>query len=204
MLTIINLLLDLLFPPRPSEREIRHLNQNNIGDLYRPGVHEGMIYLLPYQKDSVKALIQENKFYDNSRAATLLAQTLETWLKTQTAETIMLIPIPLSSERHQERGYNQVSHILEKVSTNEKVTVREDLLIRSKHTLPQTDLERSARLKNIAGAFQFIPPRIGLTQKIYVIVDDVTTTGATLRVAKAALTPHLPPYATVICLALAH
>ena len=204
MLTILNLLLDTLFPPRPTERVVRNLTEKNIQSLYKSSMHEGILYLLPYQHESVKALIQENKFHNNQTAATLLSIALASWLATQKPEPIVLIPIPLSTERQRERGYNQVANILKTLTPSANVITDEELLKKVKHTTPQTSLARNKRLKNMSGAFQCYLPETPLIRATHVIVDDVITTGTTLRAARAALAPHLPPHSHIICLALAH
>ena len=204
MLTILNLLLDTLFPPRPTERVVRNLTEKNIQSLYKSSTHEGILYLLPYQHESVKALIQENKFHNNQTAATLLSAALASWLSAQKSEPIVLIPIPLSTERQRERGYNQVVNILKNLPPTVQVTVDENSLKKIKHTIPQTTLARNERLKNMVGVFQYSLPETTLAKATYIIVDDVITTGTTLRAARTALLPHLPLNTQVICLALAH
>lgn len=162
-------------------------------------------YLLPYKEVVVEALIKENKFYQNSRAAFVLAKVLEDWLANKSGE-IVIIPIPLGKKRQRTRGYNQVTEILKKLPLSEKYSTSPDLLHRNTETLPQTDLQRTERLKNIIGAFSCseITSLENYSGKTLVIVDDVVTTGSTLEVARATLAPHFPPETKIICLALAH
>ena len=67
----------------------------------------------------------------------------------------------------------------------------------------QTSLTREERLKNVTGAFSIAIEKAPVIagQRI-LLIDDVATTGATLRAAKAALLPHQP--AAITYLALAH
>lgn len=197
---ILSSFLDFIFPPRPYAKIVRSLTTlprtyNSFGTV---------IYLSNFANPAVKATVVENKFHANQEASHLLAELLEEWLKRQTGEMIM-IPVPLSRTRMKERGYNQVSEILN-IITSDKVAVREDMVKRVKDTLPQTSLSKNERLENVKGAFS-INENVDfklLASKTIVIVDDVVTTGATLGAVKAELSTHLPASSKVITLALAH
>jgi ComF family protein len=162
-----------------------------------------MTYLLSYQHNVVTALITENKFHHNEKAAQLLAGVLEDWLVTLPADSI-LVPIPLSSERKNSRGYNQVEEILRHVSSTWKSQTITNLLVRTRHTEAQTSLGRNERLTNINGAFAINHTYLEtVTASTIVIIDDVVTTGATLKAAEAKLRPLLP-HTRIILLGLAH
>ena len=72
---------------------------------------------------------------------------------------------------------------------------------RVRDTRPQTELARNERISNMRKAFIIKQPQ-QIVGKHIVLLDDVTTTGATLHAAKAALLLHHP--ASVTCIALAH
>ncbi len=78
------------------------------------------------------------------------------------------------------------------------------MLVRTRHTPPQTELDRAQRLKNLHGAFTInargVPNTISSLHIL--LLDDVMTTGTTLRSAKAALATLRP--ASITCVALAH
>ena len=204
MLTILYKLLDFIFPPRDTQQRVRELSYKIVSPLYSLRVHESIHYLLPYQTETVRALIKENKFYGNTQAAALLAGTLAQYLKETPNRSVVLVPIPLSTLRKKTRGYNQVEQILRQLPPLAGVTINTAVLSRTKDTLAQTTLQRQARLKNMKGAFIAKAPKDLFEQCTIVIIDDVVTTGATLRAARASLVAHLHPSATIICLALAH
>ncbi len=199
MLNIITYLLDALFPPRESELVVRTVTDTTLPALYKPGTHLHIEYLSHFQQPSVHALITENKYYANRRAAVLLAQLLTRHLKD--TDRCVLLPIPLHSKRERERGYNQVTVVLQESS----YTVEKNLITRIKYTPSQTQLQKSERLKNIKGAFSV---DVGSLREYkdthFILVDDVVTTGATMAAARAALAPHLDPTCTLTCLTLAH
>lgn len=204
MLTIVHKLLDFIFPPRDTQQRVRELSYESVSPLYRLCVHESVHYLLPYQTETVRALIKENKFYGNTQAAALLAGTLAQYLKETPNRSVVLVPIPLSTLRKKARGYNQVEQILQQLPPLAGVTINTAVLSRTKDTIAQTTLQRQARLKNMKGAFIAKAPKDLSEQCTILIIDDVVTTGATLREARTSLAPHLPPSTTLICLALAH
>jgi ComF family protein len=199
MLNIITHLLDVLFPPREGELVVRALTSLRIPTFYQPGVHQSIEYLSHYQSPSVHALITENKYYANRQAATLLAQLLALYLKN--SGSIVLLPIPLHPKRERERGYNQVTVVLQKSGH----TVDKNIITRTKYTPSQTQLQKTERLKNIKDAFTVNEVHLHKFKDThFILVDDVVTTGATMLAARAALAPHLDPTCTLTCLALAH
>jgi predicted amidophosphoribosyltransferase len=198
MLKIIHNIIDQIFPPRSSELLVRTINTNEMSRLFRPDVRKEYTTLSSYQHPAIKALIQENKFYGNYNASRKLSILLNLYTPT---EKVVYLPIPLGKKRHKERGYNQVTRILE----HARVPFDESIIVRTRETPPQTSLERSARLTNLDGAFSVNREKLARYQHVtFIIIDDVTTTGTTLAAARAALLPHLLPSCSLTCMALAH
>jgi ComF family protein len=104
--------------------------------------------------------------------------------------TDLILPVPLSKERLQTRGFNQaweLAHALALQSGN-SAKANSTLLLRVKNTRPQTELLRQERLANVKGAFQVEPLRVReLKGKRVLLVDDVMTSGASLFTAADAL-----------------
>ena len=102
----------------------------------------------------------------------------------------LILPIPLSKERMQTRGFNQAWELAAALASQSRSAARLDstLLLRVKNTRPQTELKREARLENVKGAFQIDPLRASEVKgKRVVLVDDVMTSGASLFTAAAVL-----------------
>ncbi|HLG50224.1 MAG TPA: ComF family protein [Chloroflexota bacterium] len=97
----------------------------------------------------------------------------------------LVVPVPLHPHRQSQRGYNQAALIARSLGERLALPVREDALVRVRDTPPQVALAGSARLANLRGAFCADPSVVsGLA---VLLVDDVATTGATLREAAGAL-----------------
>lgn len=99
-----------------------------------------------------------------------------------------VLPVPLSAQRLAERGYNpaqQLAQALTQALAPGKL--RLDMLRRTRHALPQHDLPRAQRLKNVRGAFAATAAAARLRGVRVVLVDDVMTTGATLHAAASPL-----------------
>lgn len=114
----------------------------------------------------------------------------------------VIIPMPLHAGRRRERGYNQSSLLARPLARALDVPLRNDLLIRSRATQPQTRLSVSQRHANVSGAFSLTTlAAAALAGKRIALVDDVTTTGATLEAAADALLAAQP--AAIYALAVA-
>lgn len=87
--------------------------------------------------------------------------------------------IPMTEKAERKRGYNQSKLLAEGVSKRTGVPVS-DCLIKIKETKRQAKLKRKERLKNLEGAFRVVN-RSSVKGRAFVIIDDVTTTGATAQ-----------------------
>ena len=106
------------------------------------------------------------------------------------AQVGLILPVPLSLERLQSRGFNQAWQLAAALARQSGSSAAADgtLLLRVKNTRPQTELLRQERLANVRGAFQVDPLRVAeLNGKRVVLVDDVMTSGASLFTAAQAL-----------------
>lgn len=196
--------IDLLFPPRESELLVRSIG-NGLAEHLEPRIYETesceVTTLFPYSVPAVQACVLEAKFHANEEAGRALGKVLASYLVEELAEmnvyeerAYALVPIPLSSERLRERGYNQTEVIARHAMTTVKtggtdipIHTRIDthLLTRVRDTLPQTTLDGQARRQNMRGAFG--AARIPDPSTTYIIIDDVVTTGATIGEAVRAL-----------------
>ncbi len=111
------------------------------------------------------------------RMAEALPQTLFSGLT--------VVPIPLHPRRERERGFNQASLLSKIIAAERRIPLDSLLLKRSRYTTPQVKQEsRQQRLANLTGAFHVSAP---ILPRHVLLVDDVTTTGATLEEAARTL-----------------
>jgi ComF family protein len=138
------------------------------------------------------------KFRQKLHFARLLAQLfiLQLEMRQQNGLTLpmpdALLPVPLHPRRIRQRGYNQSIEISRFLSRQLKIPVLNRVLIRTRHTLPQSDLPAEQRKANIKGAFSC--KEMTLPEHV-AIVDDVLTTGQTVneiaRVLRRAGVKHV-------------
>jgi ComF family protein len=101
----------------------------------------------------------------------------------------LLLPVPLSSRRLRERGYNQAWELARRIGRALRCATDPLLLLRLKDTPHQLALPPERRAANVRGAFAVEPRRAAeLRGRNVTLVDDVMTTGATAaEVAKVLL-----------------
>ena len=201
-------LFDALLPPRPSEHLVRSLSVENLRERSLP---EHNVGLLPYHDPAVRALVWELKYYARAHAADLAGALLAERLFAIATEEIgrpLLIPTPMHDTRRRVRGHNQTellcTHALTQLKTNasgtDLYTYAPNALVRVTYTKPQQGLPRHRRVRNVANTMRVAEPA-AVKNKVCVVVDDVTTTGATLAETKRAL--EAAGALRVVCVALA-
>jgi len=103
-------------------------------------------------------------------------------------ERTALVPVPLSRSRRRERGFNQSEIIAAHLAIRWRIPVWDDALARVASSRSQTELTPGERLSNVAGAFAVPVEALAKLRGAHVIlIDDVITTGATLRACANAL-----------------
>lgn len=111
-----------------------------------------------------------------------------TWPPDVARERSAVVPVPLSSSRHRERGFNQSTLLAAHLARAWGIPLWDDTLRRSTASRSQTQLTPGERLSNVAGAFDVNASALAeLRQAHVILVDDVVTTGATLRACAATL-----------------
>lgn len=135
-------------------------------------------------------LIGRFKFQQQPELARLLAQALRAAVQQQAAapRAQLVLPVPLSTQRLAERGYNQAWELARRVAAGMGLPARADGLQRLRDTPHQVGLSREARERNLRDAMWVTPAGGRCAAGRHVaLVDDVLTTGVTAAAATRAL-----------------
>ncbi|MEZ5663642.1 MAG: ComF family protein [Burkholderiaceae bacterium] len=148
-------------------------------------------YAYPWNQLVARLKFRGEPAWAHSMARLLLDQPE---VRTLLAEADLIVPVPLTTRRLAERGYNQawqIARSLRRLGRQRGLAVPRpaaQALVRHGSTPDQHTLSREERWQNLCDAFQVHPVhgRDVHGQRI-VLVDDVITTGATLQMAALAL-----------------
>ena len=107
----------------------------------------------------------------------LLLEQLPQWYCNNSLPEVV-IPMPLHYKRLWQRGFNQIHEILRPLQQSRKINIEFNLCQRIKDTKPQLKGGRGYRNQNLRGAFALGKP---IKYHHIAIIDDVMTTGSTMR-----------------------
>lgn len=199
----VRYLLDLVAPPRRTELIVRTLSRDTLARITLRGDRAGS---LPYHDARVTALVWEVKYYADARAASLCGAILADILIGIASEELgkpLLIPIPMHGVRRRERGHNQ-TEVLSEAALKYAASFYDyapRALMRVRHTPAQQGLAKHERVENLKGSMHVQDDSL-VRGRVCVVVDDVSTTGATFAEATRAL--KAAGAARVECVALAY
>ncbi len=164
--------------------------------------HSFITSIFSYKDPFVKRLIWLLKYKNAKRVTGIFAPYIASSMLEFLGEEklfigeseILLVPIPLSRKRYKKRGYNQsevlareIERILSKENSLKNIRTETKLVSKIKDTIPQAGIKkRSIRLSNQNDCFEILPHSLS-RKEIILLVDDVTTTGATLSVIRKIL-----------------
>lgn len=179
-----------------------------------PAIHDDILSslsghaLFAYRDPHIRAAVKSLKYDGNTHVAEWFAEEARDVIVGIIGQSHffkpLLIPIPITFSRYLERGYNQsalIARALVALFPND-IDHDETCLIRNEFSQSQTKARtRAERAKNIQGAFE-----VTLTERIVgrdiLIIDDVITTGSTIREATRVLLAA--GARSVGCFAVAH
>jgi ComF family protein len=134
----------------------------------------------PYQFDGgARRLVHALKYDGHSALAGPMGRAMARCLAEWGIAPDVVVPVPLHRSREARRGFNQAAALTRSVVQDSGLPAEHRLLRRRRATIPQAravDVEE--RRRNVAGAFAVEGPVVGRT---VLLIDDVCTTGATLR-----------------------
>jgi len=139
--------------------------------------------LFVFEKDGALQLfihsIKYNKRFLNAKyLGKLIGENLKEQIQNWSVDFIL--PVPLHSLRKADRGFNQSKYIAIGMGKELGINVKNNIIRRTKYTETQTNLTMKEREENISMAFQAKQERL-IEGKTFLLVDDVITTGATIR-----------------------
>jgi ComF family protein len=141
----------------------------------------------PFQFEGVvREAVHQFKYRNLRTLALPLANLMSEYLIEHPVPGEVIVPVPLHHQRLRERGYNQSALLARELGKIVNLPVNEEVLIRIKATTPQAKTASvEERRSNVIGAFACRGN--SLTGKSVLLIDDVSTSGATLNACALAL-----------------
>jgi competence protein ComFC len=201
-MNIVHSLLNFLFPHHclSCRKEGVIVCENCLSTIPREHVTPipDILTVFEYRHPLMKKLVWNLKYSNKRDIATILAVPLYDELLAEVSERKLfsgftnpiLIPIPLSASGMKKRGYNQSALVVKAlVELDKERTFSAHLtcLRKTKETINQAKIKnRKKRLANMKGAFS-VKEKDQIRGRNIILIDDITTTGATINEAKKVL-----------------
>lgn len=173
--------------PRTEHATLRF---NQTEELFTDILHfgHGASFLFYEKNTPVQRMFHRMKYMRQPEIASVLAREAACdFLQTDFFEGIdLIIPIPLHPKRLRRRGYNQSDYIARALSEATGIPYDTTHLVRIRNNPQQALMKGKDRERNVQGIFRVHHPE-ELYRKHILIVDDLITTGSTVRSAMTAL-----------------
>ncbi len=190
-----NLLMNLFFPKycQICQREGDYLCEDCKAMLDISGFHKkyqtkylsDLYFPLSYQNKFIKNLIHQFKYEPFIKElakplANLIIEHFQLLDQKPSFNDCLIVPAPLAKKRLKWRGFNQSEEIAKELAKFFRINLAGNVLVKTKTTLPQMELKKEEREKNIKDAFVANNNNLIKDRKI-LLIDDIYTTGSTME-----------------------
>ncbi len=206
-------ILEALFPLSKAEQELFSYSPESAYEkLPRAPKYDepipNVFSIFAYKDDRVSKLVWNIKYKKSGQATRIGGYALWNALKNKAQRSnissFLIIPIPITDRRRKERGYNQCELLVDEITrldSSKQFLINKNILIRTQHVSRQTLKGREERLESAQGIFEVVPNEIDRKIPV-VIIDDVVTTGSTIK--EAMQTMKNAGFENVFGLSVAH
>ncbi|MEI6022916.1 MAG: phosphoribosyltransferase family protein [bacterium] len=161
--------------------------------------------LYNYQNPIVKKIIKDAKYHHKTQGYIELIQYIRpevlNFIQKRDFKNYIAIPAPQHISKTNMRGFNQAEKLAHTLFDTSFITIDTNIITKIKPTTPQAQIHtRSVRLKNTQYSMQ--ANKICDTDTLYILVDDVITTGGTMKEMHRALSARGAKH--IIGITLAH
>lgn len=192
-MNLIDRILDIIFPPtcgiceKIGEGYICSKCYKEIEKYLYKNQREDIFYLLKYEGLIREKMIQY-KFNDKPYLSKMFC---EIFIKHENACEIpkkydIIVPVPMHKKKKRLRGYNQSELIARGLGNYFKIQVEEKVLIKQRNTPMQSSLGKQERIKNVQNVYK-VQYMEKIKGKNVLLIDDIYTTGATIKECKKVL-----------------
>ncbi len=151
-----------------------------INETFKDRIHIGK-YEGPLKEAITRYKYEGRKYY-----AVNFASLIEDRVKKENIEFDIIIPVPLHWKKEFIRGFNQSALIGTYLSKKTKKRMYQNVMVKLKNTVSQTELSEKERKENVKDTFGIKNKDI-IKDKIVLLIDDVYTTGATTEECRKLL-----------------
>ena len=134
----------------------------------------------------IRKAVHEFKYHNLRAISGQLAHFLGDYLTDNPISYDVIVPVPLHRKRLKERGYNQAALLSTELSNITGIPVNDTSLVRCIYNMQQAKTRNvEERRQNVIGIFSCLNEE--LFEKKVLLIDDVTTSGATLNACASVL-----------------
>lgn len=158
-------------------KPLRDLEQTICNDCQRDPPEFDKIYTAFAYVEPLQHILHNFKYYNALYLKSLITKLLQA-APIPHNQIGCLVPVPLSKQKLQQRGYNQAAILGKELAKQLSVQYNANLIKKILHTTNQVDLTGDARRKNLCNAFACIDD---IAVSTVTLIDDIVTTGSTVN-----------------------
>ena len=171
----------------PYIKSVNDARSALIGKEYFPEDYALFMALFYYRKESyVAEMIHRIKYQGQYKIARKLGKQLGRFLQDKTSwKNYVLVPVPIHPKRKRERGFNQAEEMAFGIRQAIDLPIDSDCLIRKTYEGSQTTKDKTQRVDLLDQSFGLSEGHF--SHRRVLLIDDVVTTGATLKACTSLL-----------------